>query len=66
MERKMFNDYPDVVNVTQMREMLGGMCNQVATKLLKENKIKHMKIGRRYYIPKSNIIDFIEAESNKE
>ena len=66
MERKMFNDYPDVVNVTQMREMLGGMCTQVATKLLKGNKIKHMKIGRRYYIPKSNIIDFIEAESNKE
>ena len=31
MERKMFNDYPDVVNVTQMREMLGGMCTQVAT-----------------------------------
>lgn len=35
----MFRDYSDMVNLSQMREILCGMCVQVATKLLKENKI---------------------------
>lgn len=38
--KKLFRDYSDVVNLKQMREVLGGMCIQVAIKLLKENKIK--------------------------
>lgn len=27
----LFADYPDVVNVEQMREMLGGICDKTAT-----------------------------------
>ena len=29
----LFADYPDVVNVEQMREMLGGICDKTAYKL---------------------------------
>lgn len=61
----MFDDYPDVVNLSQLRKMLGNMCPQVATRLLKENRIHHFKVGRIYYIPKKCIIEFLSEEINK-
>ncbi len=36
----LFADYPDVVNVEQMCEMLGGICDKTAYRLLKSGKIK--------------------------
>ena len=38
--KMLFTDYPDVVNVEQMCEMLGGICDKTAYKLLKSGKIK--------------------------
>ena len=35
----MFTDYPDIVNIKQMRNMLGGIGMTLAYKLLKEGKI---------------------------
>ena len=34
----MFTDYPDIVNLTQMRKMLGGISNSLAYLKRKENK----------------------------
>jgi len=56
----MFETYPDVVSVKQMREMLGGICRANAYKLLAEHTIKSKKVGRRFLIPKVNIIKFLE------
>lgn len=56
----MFKQYPDVVSVKQMREMLGGICRNNAYKLLSERAIKSKKIGRVYFIPKTNIIKFLK------
>ena len=36
----MFTDYPDIVNLTQMRKMLGGISNSLAYRMLREKKIK--------------------------
>ena len=36
----LFTDYPDVVNVEQMCEMLGGICDKTAYRLLKSGEIK--------------------------
>lgn len=52
----MFTNYPDIINIEQMRNMLGGISLTLAYRLIKENKIKAMKIGRQYKIPKANII----------
>ncbi len=41
--RVMFRDYPDVVSVEQMSEML-GICEKSAYRLLHENKIAHNRI----------------------
>lgn len=55
----MFTSYPDIVDITQMRKMLGGIDVTLAYKLLKEKKIKSIKIGREYKIPKSYIIEYL-------
>ena len=42
-----------------MRKMLGGIGVTLDYKLLKERKIKSIKIGREYKIPKSYIIEYL-------
>lgn len=58
----MFTDYPDIVNLTQMRKMLGGISNTLAYRMLREKKIKSKKVGREYKIPKVNVIKYVITE----
>ena len=58
----MFTDYPDIVNLTQMRNMLGGISNSLAYRMLREKKIKSKKVGREYKIPKVNVINYVMTE----
>ena len=54
----MFSDYPDVLTVEQACKILSiGKSSMYA--LLKNNTIKHVKIGRKYVIPKISLIDFL-------
>lgn len=55
---KIFSDYPDIVNVKQMKEML-GICRSVAYQLLQTKVIKSFKLGKVYKIPKQNVINYI-------
>lgn len=55
----MFTDYLDIVNLTQMRKMLGGISNTLAYRMLREKKIKSKKVGREYKIPKVNVIKYV-------
>jgi len=61
-----FREYPDVVNVEQMCEMLGGISTKTGYRLLRQNQIKHFKIGRTYKIPKFHIFEYLAVvqESN--
>lgn len=58
----MFTDYPDIVNLMQMRKMLGGISNTLAYRMLREKKINSKKVGREYKIPKVNVIKYMMAE----
>ena len=58
----MFTDYPDIVNLVQMRKMLGGISNYLAYRMLREKKIKSKKVGREYKIPKVNVINYITTD----
>ena len=58
----MFTDYPDIVNLTQMRKKLGGISNSLAYRMLREKKIKSKKVGREYKIPKVNVIKYVMTE----
>ena len=56
--RTMFREYPDVLDINKMCELL-GIGIKTAYKLLRNNRIVHMKIGRSYRIPKINVIDYL-------
>lgn len=51
-------DYPDVLSVDELQHILRIGRSAVYT-LLKEGKIKTLKIGNRYIIPKQCVIDFL-------
>ena len=55
----LFTEYPDVVNVKQMCEMLGGISNKTGYGLIRSDKIKSFTIGRSVRVPKIHIIDFV-------
>ena len=58
----MFTDYPDIVNLMQMRQMLGGISNTLAYRMLRDKTIKSKKVGREYKISKVNVINYMMAE----
>ena len=55
----MFTEYPDVVNVEQLCEMLGGPSSKSVYRLLKEGVIQSYWIGKRYRIPKVSVIEYL-------
>ena len=55
---QIFSEYPDVVTVTQLSDML-DTSTKTAYQLLRENKIEHFKIGRTYKIPKINVLKYM-------
>ena len=60
----MFREYPDVVDVKQLCEMLGGISTKTTRRLLMENKIEHFKIGRIYKIPKIHVLQYLRVMGN--
>lgn len=62
VEEDIFDSYPDVVTVEQLREMLGNIGRTLAYNLLKENEIESFKLGRNYRILKSKIIEYLKRQ----
>ena len=54
----LFKEYPDVVRVYQLKEMLPKIGKNKIYELLKNKKIRSKRIGRTYYIPKISIINY--------
>jgi excisionase family DNA binding protein len=57
---ELFSNYPDVVEVSDLQEMLNIGRNS-AYNLIRENKIKHFKVGKSIKIPKIYIIKFTQS-----
>ena len=55
----MFRNYPDVVNIEQLCEMLGSISTKTGYRLLKSGTIKSFVVARRYRIPKINIFEYM-------
>ena len=60
----MFTEYPDVVNVEQLGEMLGGVSTKTVYRLLKSGKIKSLNVGGRYKIPKLFVVEYLTDPQN--
>ena len=56
----MFSNYPDIVSVEQVAQML-GIGKSSAYDLLQTNQIRHVRVGRKYIVPKQAVIDFAPA-----
>lgn len=61
MSRNIFSAYPDVVNIKQLCEMLGGIGPKAAYQLLHEGRIRYFKIGKGFRIPKAGVIAFLQG-----
>lgn len=55
----MFDKFTDVVDVYEMCQML-KIGKKSAYKLLRQRRIKYVRIGRTIKIPKKYIIEFLE------
>lgn len=52
-------NYGDVLTVEEVQKVLGIGRNSVYM-LLKSGELKSKKIGKRYIIPKSSLVDFLK------
>lgn len=59
---RLFKPYPDLVTVLQFREMLGGVGDCFARRLIRQGQVRHFYIQPNYLIPKSSIIDYVLSE----
>ena len=57
-----FKHYPDMVSVLAFREMLGGIGDSFARKLIQERQVKWIFIKPHYWISKESVIDYILSE----
>ncbi|MBS4026114.1 MAG: DNA-binding protein [Clostridia bacterium] len=64
--KRIFEPYPDVVTFTEFKEMLGGIANSTARKLLRENHVKHFYVRTTYRIPKVWVIEYVLSEHYAE
>ncbi len=62
-EKSILSNYPDVLNVEQVREIL-GIGRNLAYQLLLTKQISAKKLGHNWIIAKSNLIKFILSEDN--
>ena len=58
----MFTSYPYLVNVVQLKEML-GIGITLAYRLVKNKTIPALKVGREYKIPKRNVIAYLTNQN---
>lgn len=56
--RVMLRDYPDVLNIDQMCEIL-SVSTKTGYALLKKGSVQHLKVGRSYRIPKAHLLTYL-------
>ncbi len=58
--KDIFKNYPDVVTVEDLQNML-HIGRNTAYGILKDGAIKTIKVGKKYIIPKQSVIEFINV-----
>lgn len=56
--RVMLRDYPDVLNIDQMCEIL-SVSTKTGYAILKKGSVQHLKVGRSYRIPKAHLLTYL-------
>ncbi len=58
--RSVLKEYPDILTVEEMSRAL-GVSTKTGYKLVRENKIECMKVGRSYRIPKAHLLSYMRV-----
>lgn len=56
----MLNNYPDVLTVAQLAEIL-GVCKNAAYRLIQSRAIGCRRVGRSIRVPKVCVIDYLNS-----
>ena len=64
-QRRLFPEYPDIVTVKELREML-GISRKLAYKLIDYGYIHAVKIGTTLKIPKISVINYVMEKEVKK
>lgn len=62
--RLLLRDYPDVLDIEQMCEVL-NISTKTGYKLLREKKIESVKAGRAYRIPKLHLLAYLNVGTDE-
>lgn len=63
MYQSVLRGYPEILTVDEMSKAL-GISTKTGYKLIKEEKIKSMKVGRSYRIAKVNLLSYLNVTAN--
>lgn len=58
--RIVFKDYPDVLDVKQVSQLL-SICEKTVYKLIKDGSLPTMKVGRQHRITKVNVMKYMQV-----
>ena len=58
--KSVFKEYPDILDVKQVSKLL-GVSTKTVYKLLRENTIDSLKIGREFKVPKVNVMKYVKV-----
>ena len=56
--RSVLKEYPDILTVEEMSKAL-GVSTKTGYKVIRENKIECIKVGRTYRIPKAHLLAYM-------
>ena len=57
--RKIFTNYPDVLTVEDATNLLGFKSQTGVIRRIHQNRIRYLKVGRNFMIPKEYLIDYL-------
>lgn len=58
--QSVLKDYPDILTVEEMSKAL-GISTKTGYRLLRDNKIEHLRLGRTYRIPKAHLLIYMRV-----
>ena len=64
MYKSVLKEYPDVMSVEEASKAV-GVSDKTVYRLLRENKIEHIMMGRKYRIPKAHLFLYLRLCSKE-
>ena len=60
----MFEDYPDILTVTDAAKIL-LVCDRTVYNLIRDRKLGHIRVGTKIIIPKICLLEYVKKNINR-